>query len=54
LSERNSKVLIFNLNGEQMDDSQIDKGLSQIDVSNYPSGMYFIVSGGQVFKFMKF
>ena len=53
-SERNATIQIFNLNGIQMDKTSIEKGLNQIDVSNYPSGMYLLVSKSQAYKFMKF
>ena len=53
-AEKNGKVQIINLNGIQMDYYQLHKGLSQIDISNYPSGMYFVVSKGKAIKFMKY
>ncbi|MFT4534679.1 MAG: hypothetical protein ACJA1A_003151 [Saprospiraceae bacterium] len=54
LAERTSNVQIINLNGVHMDDYQVNKGLSQIDISNYSIGMYFVVSNGKVIKFMKY
>lgn len=54
LSKRRNRVKIFNLQGVQMDESVNEKGPNQIDVSKYPSGMYFAVSKGKMIKFMKY
>ena len=53
-SDGNTKVQIFNVNGLKMDESLIRIGLNQIDVTNYPSGMYLLVEKGQGYKFMKY
>jgi len=54
LSEKKSKVQIVNLSGNQLYQGIVNKGQSQIDVSSYPSGMYFLVLESQVLKFMKY
>ncbi len=53
-SNKRSEVQIVNLNGIQMDEQLMETGLNQICVSNYSSGMYFLVTEDEVFKFMKY
>jgi hypothetical protein len=54
LTERNIRVQIFNLHEVQMDNILIEKGLNQIDISNYPPGIYLLVAKNQGYKFMKY
>ena len=46
-------VEIFNSVGMRMQALVVDRNIITIDVSDYPSGMYFIKNGNRVAKFMK-
>ena len=51
--KKSTSAKILNTNGVQMGNENLQKGQNYINVSSYPTGMYFLVIDGQVLKFMK-
>ena len=54
ISKKRIIVYVFNQNGVQVKEAMLIEGQNQLDVSDYPKGMYFLVSEGSVSKFIKY
>lgn len=53
VTEQNSQLQIYRMDGKLMQQSQIEKGTSSVDVRSLNRGLYFIIINNQALKFMK-
>jgi hypothetical protein len=53
LPQEAGSVSIFNSVGARMDEISVGSDVVSVDISNYPSGIYFVRSGHLVSKFVK-
>jgi hypothetical protein len=50
---KNESVTLYDINGNIVTQSRIEEGKARLDISNLPSGVYFVVSGGRSVAFVK-
>jgi hypothetical protein len=53
ITEAGSTVSIYNSVGVRMDQFEVNSTEYRIDISDYPSGIYFVKNGDAVAKFVK-